>query len=263
MTSMIDSYEREFEAAGLEKPSFILNRRRPSAAWVAERHERRRACQGKLPTFSEFVRDMFVPLGGGATNFTLTLDTTAPTTPTFSVNAGATYATTQAVTGNFSTADSSTAGYQIKIWGDVDPADNANIQTTEGASSWITYSAAQAFKLSTGDGLKNLSARIRDDVGNQTAILTDSITLDTTLPVPNITVAASPTKISKVATFDTSTFTFQSDTAIQAWKVKVVPSAGSLESAGTTIPTTAGSANTTGGATKSRASSTCGSSSRP
>jgi hypothetical protein len=29
MTSMIDSYEREFEAAGLEKPSFILNRRTP------------------------------------------------------------------------------------------------------------------------------------------------------------------------------------------------------------------------------------------
>jgi hypothetical protein len=61
-------------------------------------------------------------------------------------------------------------------------------------------------------------------------------------------VAPSPTKISKVATFDTSTFQFQADSAIQAWKVKVVPATGSVENAGTTIPTTAGSSNTTGGA---------------
>jgi len=180
--------------------------------------------------------------------FNLTLDTTAPLTPTLAIAAGAAYATAQATTANISTADASTAGYQIKVWGDVDAAANANIQTTEGASSWIAYNAAQPITLSTGDASKSISMRIRDDVGNSTAVVTDTITLDTTLPVPNISVAASPTKISKVATFDTTTFSFQSDSAVQSWKVKVVPATNSIESAGTTIPVTAGSANVTGGA---------------
>jgi hypothetical protein len=86
------------------------------------------------------------------------------------------------------------------------------------------------------------------DVGNQSSPATDTITLDTAIPVITISVAASPTKISKVATFDTSTFQFQSDTILTSWKVKVVPAIGSLESAGTQIPTTGGSTNVTGGA---------------
>jgi len=240
------------QLAPADRPAWLINNRRPSHEFVASRRanrERRRACGKRLGdmSLSEFVRTEYLPLAGGATNFNLTLDTTAPTTPTFTINGGAAYATAQAVTGNFSTADASTVGYQIKVWGNVDTTANANIQATEGASAWIAYTASQAVTLLTGDGSKTLSARIRDDVGNQTAILSASITLDTTLPVPNITVAASPTKISTVATFDTSTFTFQSDTAIQAWKVKVVPAVGSIESAGTLIPTTAGSASTSGG----------------
>lgn len=182
-----------------------------------------------------------------ASTFTLTLDTTAPAGVALNINSGAAYATARAVTAQPTTTDGSTTGYQMKIWGDVDPAADANIQTTEGASSWITYSASQAVTLSTGDALKTLNVRIRDAVGNQSASATDTITLDTTVPVATVSVAASPTTISKVASFDTTTFSFQADVAIQAWKVKVVPATGSVESAGTTIPTTAGSTNTTGG----------------
>lgn len=183
-----------------------------------------------------------------ANNFTLELDTTAPATPTLAINAGAAYASTQAVTANISTGDGSTTGYQIKLWGSVDVADNANIQASEGASSWIAYSAAQAVKLSSGDGSKTLNLKIRDDVGNETSTVTDTITLDTSIPVVNITVAFSPTKISKVASFNVSTGSFQVSEAIQAWKVKVVPSTGSIESAGTQIPTAGGSTDVTGGA---------------
>lgn len=183
-----------------------------------------------------------------ANNFTLTLDTTAPAGVTLNINSGAAFATQQAVTAQVGTSDGGTTGYQMKLWGNVDTTDNANIQTTEGASSWIAYSTSQSVKLSTGDGSKTLTVRIRDDVGNESSTASKSITLDTTIPTINITVAASPTKISKIATFDTTTFSFQSDQALQAWKVKVVPSSGSTESAGTTIPTTAGSTNTTGGA---------------
>lgn len=180
--------------------------------------------------------------------FNLQLDTTAPAAPSININAGAAYATTQSVMATIGTSDGDTTGYQMKVYGDVDTSDNANIQATEGASSWISYSTSQAVKLSSGDGSKTLKVKIRDDVGNASSEATYSITLDTTLPTINITVAASPTKISKIATFDTSTFSFQSDTALQAWKVKVVPATGSIESAGAQIPTSAGSTNVTGGA---------------
>ena len=182
-----------------------------------------------------------------ASYFTLTLDTTAPASVALDINSGASYATSQSVTAQPSTSDSPTTGYQMKIWGDVDTANDANVQATEGASSWISFSTSYAVKLSSGDGSKTLNLRVRDDVANQSGSVSHSITLDTTAPVPTISVAASPTKISKIAGYDTSTFQFQADTAIQAWKVKVVPSVGSAESAGTTIPTTAGSTNTTGG----------------
>lgn len=180
-----------------------------------------------------------------ATNFVLTLDTTPPDAA-ISINSAAPYTTSQVVTAGIS----SVAGdaFQMKVWGDVDNTNDANVQTTEGASAWITYATSKSVKLSTGDGVKTLNLKIRDDVGNTSSGVADTITLDTTAPVPTISVAASPTKISKVATFDTSTFTFTADSAIQAWKVKVVPSSGSTESAGTTIPTTAGSTATTGGA---------------
>lgn len=236
---------REIEANAADIPAFIINRRRPSAAWLRERHAARRGFHGSL---QEFIERAWVPILGAATNFTLTLDTTAPQGPTFAINGGAAYATSVSATADFSTTDGSTAGYQIKIWGTgIDTAADADVQTTEGASSWKTYTASQAITLTTGDGSKSVSAKIRDDVGNETSTLTDTITLDTTLPVPNITVAASPTKISKIATFDTSTFTFQVNEDVQAWKVKVVPATGSAESAGTLIPTTAGSTNTSGG----------------
>lgn len=182
-----------------------------------------------------------------ANNFTLTLDTTAPGGVALDINSGASYATSQNVTAQPSTTDSPTSGYQMKIWGDVDNADNANVQTTEGASSWITYSTSLAVKLSSGDGSKTLNVKIRDDVLNPSGGTSHSITLDTTSPIANITVAASPTKISKIATADTCTVTWQSDSHAQAYKVKVVPSSGSAESAGTLIPTTAGSTNTSGG----------------
>lgn len=180
--------------------------------------------------------------------FTLTLDTTAPGGVALDIDSGAAYATAQAVTAQPSTTDGDTTGYQMKIYGSVDNAADADIQTTEGASAWITYSTSKAVTLSSGDGLKTLNVKIRDDVGNVSSAASDTITLDTTVPVASISVAASPTKVSKVASFDTSNFSFQADVHIQAWKVKAVPASGSPHTAGTTIPTTAGSANVTGGA---------------
>lgn len=177
-------------------------------------------------------------------NFTtITLDTTGPQSPTFSINGGAATATSTAATADFSTVDTPTTGYQIKVWGDL-----AGGPATEGAATWQTYTTSLAITLTSGDGSKTVNGKIRDDVGNETATLTDSITLDTAVPVVNITIPFAPTKISKVSGFNVTTGSFQTDTAVQEWKTKVVPAADSVHTAGTQIPTTAGSTGVSGGA---------------
>jgi len=181
-----------------------------------------------------------------ATNFTVTLDTTAPAGVTISLAAGAAATAVRDITATIGTSDGDTTGYQMKIWGSVDNAANANIQTTEGASAWISFSTSQAVRLSTGDGSKTVNVKVRDDVWNESAQQSDSITLDTTLPVPNITVGPDATRVSKVAGKRTVNFSWQSDSIFEEYKVKVVPATNSTESAGTTIPTTNGSTNTSG-----------------
>lgn len=181
-----------------------------------------------------------------ASFFKVTLDTTGPASPTFSIAAGASFATAQLTAVNFGTADTPTTGYQVKIWGSVDAAFNAAIQATEGASEWIEYNAEVAVKLSSGDGTKTLHAKIRDDVFNETSELTDTIVLDTTVPVATISSGPDVEKVSKVEGKRTINFEFQADVEIQAWKVKVVPATNSIHSAGTTIGTTNGSTNMTG-----------------
>lgn len=185
-----------------------------------------------------------------ATNFNLTLDTTGPTSPAVSIDGGAAFSGDLLVDLAISTGDGVTTGYQMKVYGDVDDnADQARYRATEANAPWVTFAAAMnAVQLSAGDGSKTVRVKIRDDVLNPSTEATDAITVDTTLPVANITVAPDRTKISKVATRDTSTFTFEVDDAVSAWDVMVVPATGSPHSAGTAIPTTAGSTNVSGGA---------------
>jgi hypothetical protein len=179
-----------------------------------------------------------------ATNFTLTLDTTAPASVSASINSGAAFTTSQTVTLGITSPDSDS--YQMKIWGNVDLANDASVQDTEANSAWISFATTKSVKLSTGDGVKTLTVRVRDDVGNESSTASDTITLDTTAPVPNITVAADHTKISKIAGFRTSTFSWAVDQAFEEYKVKVVSSASDPNTAGTTIGTTNGSTNTSG-----------------
>lgn len=86
---------------------------------------------------------------------------------------------------------------------------------------------------------------MRDDVGNETAAVTASITVNTAVPVITIT-GPDKTRISKVSGFDTCAFSFTSDVDFEEYTVRVVPSTSSLHDAGTQIPTTGGSSNTSG-----------------
>ena len=173
-----------------------------------------------------------------ASFFNLTLDTLAPAGLEVLLNNGAVYTTSTAVTLHVTVTDEATDGYQMKIWGTQKAAEELD-------ASWETFAGEKQITLASGDGLKTVYVKVRDDVGNETEAVSDSITLDTAVPVVTITGPDKP-KISKVEGFDTSIVSFRANVAFTEYKVKVVPSQSSLEDAGTLIPTDGGSANTSG-----------------
>lgn len=176
-----------------------------------------------------------------ASYFNLTLDTTGPQNVAVVINSGAAKTASTTVTLAITTDDVDTTGYQMKIWGIASAANEAD-------ASWETFQASKQVVLSSGDGSKTVYVKLRDDVHNVSSSASDSITLDTTVPVVTVT-GPDYAKISKVAGKDTSTITFQSDTAFVAYKVCVVTSSSDTQSLGTTIPTTNGSTNTSGSGT--------------
>lgn len=179
--------------------------------------------------------------------FNLEVDTTGPAAVTALINSGDAATVSQVVSVAVGTSDSPTTGIQIKIWGDVDTSDNANIQATEGASTWITLATPHSVKLSSGDGSKTLTVRLRDDVWNESSTASDSITLDSTAPTAAISTGPDVTRISTVSGKRTVALQFTANEAIQAWKIKVVPATSSVHTAGAQIGTTNGSTGVSGG----------------
>lgn len=173
-----------------------------------------------------------------ASFFNLTLDTLAPAGLTAVLNEDAIYTTSEVVTLGLSLGDTDTTGYQMKIWGIDGVADEAS-------AAWETFAAEKSITLPSGDGLKTVYVKVRDDVGNETAAASDSITLDTAVPVVVIT-GPDKSKISKVDGFNEAVINFTSDVAFEEYKVCVVPATSSLQSAGTVIATANGSENTSG-----------------
>lgn len=173
-----------------------------------------------------------------ASYFILTLDTRAPSGLTLSINDGALYATSTSVTLTIGLTDSPTTGYQMKVWGIEGVAD-------EVSASWETFANNKSVNLTTGDGLKTVHIKVRDDVGNESTEVTDTITLNTAVPVVAIT-GPDKSKISKISGFNQSVFNFTSDVEFEEYKVCVVPANNSTQDAGVIIGTTNGSQNTSG-----------------
>lgn len=255
MGSLLAERESNVEISEDDARSLVLRRscerRPPTGEFVRERirnrEERVQSGRGiRDLTMAELWAE-WLPIAGGASYVTVTLDTTGPASPTVSIDSGATYATDQTVTLTIGTADGDTTGYQMKVYGDVDEAADANVQSTKADSTWITFTTSKSIELSSGDGSKTIYVTIRDDVYNESSEASDSITLDTTVPVVTVQ-AGSPdvSKISKIATKDTVSITWQSSQQYDAYKVKVVPATDSIHSAGAQIPDTAGSTNVQG-----------------
>lgn len=177
--------------------------------------------------------------------FNLILDTTSPAGVSISIEGGAQYATQQLVSVAFSTTDAVKTGYQMKVWGDVDPTHDPNVAATEAASQWITFAASKQVKLEAGDGSKRINVKLRDDVYNESEIAFDTILVDLTKPVVTVT-SPDVTKISKMPNKNVASFSFTSDSEFTEYKVKVVSSSGASHDTGVVIPTTGGSTNTSG-----------------
>jgi hypothetical protein len=183
--------------------------------------------------------------------FTLNYDTTGPASPSLSLNSGATYATNALITATIGTADGSTIGYQMMIWGSIDLSwgisngifKAGSTTTNETDAVWITYATSKQLQLSSGDATKNIFLKIRDDVNNPSAQASASIILNQTLPTITIS-GPDVNKISKQTGKDTASFSFQSDQDFDEYKVKVVSATNGDNTTGTTIPTTGGSTNT-------------------
>jgi hypothetical protein len=173
-----------------------------------------------------------------ASYFNLVLDTLAPQGLTVKLNNGSQYTTSKNVTLSISVSDTSTSGYQMKVWG-IDGA------SSEDSASWETFASTKSIALATGDGLKTVYVKVRDDVCNETAAASATITLDTSVPAVTI-IGPDVSRISKTAPKNVATFSFTSDVDFVEYKIKVVPSQSSLNDAGTLIGTANGSANMKG-----------------
>lgn len=173
-----------------------------------------------------------------ASYFNLTLDTLAPSNVVIKLNDGALYASSTTVTLKTTLDDQQTAGFQMKIWG-IDGVDS------ESASSWESFTAQKSITLPSGDGLKTVYVKVRDDVGNESETASASITISTTMPVVTVT-GPDKSKISKIAGFDTAVINFSADQEFDEYKVMVVPESASEHDDGAQIPMTAGSLNTSG-----------------
>ena len=173
-----------------------------------------------------------------ASFFNLILDTLAPSGLSLLINNGATYATTQAVSLTITVSDSDTTAYQMKIWG-IEGAES------ESTASWQTFATSKSVTLTAGDGLKTIYIKVRDDVGNESDVVSDTITLNTVVPTVTIS-GPDRSRISKVDGYDSAAFSFMADVLFTEYKVCVVTATNSLEGAGKVIGTVNGSINTSG-----------------
>ena len=172
-----------------------------------------------------------------ASYFNLTLDTLAPQGLTIKLNNGSQYTTNKTVQLAVNVTDESADGYQMKVWG-IDGI------AKESDATWETLANIKNVTLSTGDGLKTVYVKVRDDVYKETVAASATITLDTSVPAVTI-IGPDVSKISKTSPKDVATFSFTSNTAFTEYKIKVVPSNSSLHDAGVQIGTANGSTNMT------------------
>lgn len=115
---------------------------------------------------------------GCTTEYGLSILTDDQTPPggSVAINNGATYANTTSVTLNLAGVDAGTGVGQVLV---------SNNPSFAGAT-WVAYAASLDWALASGEGTKTVYVRFRDRAGNESAVTTDTIVLDTTVPTGSI-----------------------------------------------------------------------------
>ncbi len=111
--------------------------------------------------------------GGGTIVGTATVDLTAPSSPSLSIDGGSSATTSR----NVNLTISATGATKIKV---------SNFANFTGAT-WETYSTSKQWQLTSGDGTKTVYINFRDSAGTNTST-SDSITLDTNLSTPSLSI---------------------------------------------------------------------------
>ena len=131
--------------------------------------------------------------------YIITLSSGSGPSGSITINSGAAYTKSTAVTLNLSATDNiGVTGYYLST-SSTKPSATATGWTS--VTSTASYSANVSYTLSSGDGSKTIYAWYKDSAGNVSATASDSITLDTTAPAITIT---SPTSN---ATYSTASST--------------------------------------------------------
>jgi len=105
-----------------------------------------------------------------ATDFRV--DASAPTGESISINSGSANTSSRSITLTISATDADSGLYQMIV------SENSDFS----GSSWETYSTSKSQTLSSGDGTKTVYAKFKDNIGNESSSVSDTIVLDTTAP---------------------------------------------------------------------------------
>lgn len=125
-----------------------------------------------------------------SSNANFTIDSTAPT-GTISINSGATYTNTTAVTLTF-TVSETVAQMELRNG------------TTGNFQRPITYESPHSYTLPTGGGTKTVAVRFTDSAGNKSVgAINDNIILDTTAPTDPTSVSSTSHIVSEPSADDT------------------------------------------------------------
>lgn len=182
----------------------------------------------------------------------LVLDTTPPALPSLQVvgldGGTLTLSSDQVVMVRLTCSVSpATLAGEYEIWGDVDPTAFGSIQTTEGASSWSTYSDPLiSIKVSAGTGAKSVYARLRDDLRNPTAVLATQVYYDPSYPEVRIVALPDRTHLSAQAGYRTCSFTWAPSVDVVQYQARAVPSLSSSHLGGSPVGTAHGSSGVMG-----------------
>lgn len=175
--------------------------------------------------------------------FTLQLDTLGPGGVAVSIDGGATHTPDTEVAVTVTTTDATTTGYQVKLWGDIQGVPN------EATAAWQTLAPGLPVTLTTGDGVKTVNARLRDDVWNESGTASDTITLDTTSPVVTLTAGPDPAgsaappfavRVSRVAGKRLVTWSWQSSENFDHYEVRAVTNTNAAHTEGTLLVNNSG-----------------------